>query len=160
MAPEARVGNVHELMFEGKHANAKTAQNPYVAGGHVSPPAGRRYADRARRAPGMIHAGDASCGRSPPPAGAGAAPGARPPTTSTSPPAGADLDASACAWAAGRRRMAAPVPSEECQMSSTETRPADADADVGEDDGYAHYARKDEIARAAVLGGLITALCG
>jgi hypothetical protein len=56
--------------------------------------------------------------------------------------------------------MAAPVPSEECQMSSTETRPADADADVGEDDGYAHYARKDEIARAAVLGGLITALCG
>ncbi len=56
--------------------------------------------------------------------------------------------------------MAAPVPSEERQMSSTETRPADADADIGEDDGYAHYARKDEIARAAVLGGLITALCG
>jgi Protein of unknown function (DUF3039) len=56
--------------------------------------------------------------------------------------------------------MAAPVPFEERQMSSTETRPADADADVGEDDGYAHYARKDEIARAAVLGGLITALCG
>jgi hypothetical protein len=56
--------------------------------------------------------------------------------------------------------MAAPVPSEECQMSSTETRPADADADIGEDDSYAHYARKDEIARAAVLGGLITALCG
>jgi hypothetical protein len=25
----------------------------------VSPPAGRPYADRARRAPGMIHAGDA-----------------------------------------------------------------------------------------------------
>jgi Protein of unknown function (DUF3039) len=47
-------------------------------------------------------------------------------------------------------------------MSGTETRPAevDADTDVGEDDGYAHYARKDEIARAAVLGGLITALCG
>jgi hypothetical protein len=56
--------------------------------------------------------------------------------------------------------MAAPIPFEERQMSSTETRPADADADVGEDDGYAHYARKDEIARAAVLGGLITALCG
>jgi hypothetical protein len=56
--------------------------------------------------------------------------------------------------------MAAPVPFEESQMSSTETRPADADADVGEDDSYAHYARKDEIARAAVLGGLITALCG
>jgi Protein of unknown function (DUF3039) len=56
--------------------------------------------------------------------------------------------------------MAAPVPLEERQMSSTETRPADADADAGEDDGYAHYARKEEIARAAVLGGLITALCG
>jgi hypothetical protein len=54
--------------------------------------------------------------------------------------------------------MAAPVPSEECQMSNTETRPADAD--IGEDDRYAHNARKDEIARAAVLGGLITALCG
>jgi Protein of unknown function (DUF3039) len=45
-------------------------------------------------------------------------------------------------------------------MSGTETRPADARTDAGEDDGYAHYARKDEIARAAVLGGLITALCG
>jgi hypothetical protein len=56
--------------------------------------------------------------------------------------------------------MAAPVPFEERQMSSTETRPADADADLGEEDGYAHYARKEEIARAAVLGGLITALCG
>jgi hypothetical protein len=27
-------------------------------------------------------------------------------------------------------------------MSGTETRPADADTDVGEDDGYAHHARK------------------
>ena len=44
-------------------------------------------------------------------------------------------------------------------MSNTETRPIDADADTGED-GYAHYARKDEIARAAVLGGTVTALCG
>jgi hypothetical protein len=58
--------------------------------------------------------------------------------------------------------MAAPVPLEERQMSSTETRPADADADadVGEDDGYAHYARKEEITRAAIEGGTITALCG
>jgi hypothetical protein len=56
--------------------------------------------------------------------------------------------------------MTAPVPFEERQMSSTETRPADADADIGEDDRHAHYARKEEIARAAVLGGLITALCG
>ena len=38
-------------------------------------------------------------------------------------------------------------------MPSTETRPVESDADTGEDDGYAHYARKDEIARAAVLGG-------
>ena len=45
-------------------------------------------------------------------------------------------------------------------MPSTETRPVDADPDTGEDDGYAHYARKDEIARAAVLGGTIIALCG
>ena len=45
-------------------------------------------------------------------------------------------------------------------MPGTETRPVESDADTGEDDGYAHYARKEEIARAAVLGGLITALCG
>jgi hypothetical protein len=56
--------------------------------------------------------------------------------------------------------MAAPIPFQECQMSSTETRPADADADIGEDDGYAHYARKEEITRAAIEGGTITALCG
>ena len=45
--------------------------------------------------------------------------------------------------------------------SGTETTPTPvtSDADTG-DDGYAHYARKDEIARAAVLGGTITALCG
>jgi hypothetical protein len=45
-------------------------------------------------------------------------------------------------------------------MSSTETTPVASDADTGEDDGYAHYARKEEITRAAVLGGLVTALCG
>ena len=45
-------------------------------------------------------------------------------------------------------------------MSSTETTPVVSDADTGEDDRYAHYARKDEITRAAVLGGLVTALCG
>ena len=34
-------------------------QNPYVTrGGGVSPPAGRPYANRARRAKGMVHAGD------------------------------------------------------------------------------------------------------
>jgi hypothetical protein len=45
-------------------------------------------------------------------------------------------------------------------MASTETRPVESDADTGEDDGYAHYARKEEIARAAVLGGTVIALCG
>jgi hypothetical protein len=45
-------------------------------------------------------------------------------------------------------------------MSSTETTPVVSDADTGEDDGYAHYARKEEITRAAVLSGLVTALCG
>jgi hypothetical protein len=43
----------------GRAIDVNPVQNPYVAGGHVSPPAGRRYADRAGRAPGMIHAGDA-----------------------------------------------------------------------------------------------------
>jgi hypothetical protein len=42
----------------GRAIDVNRVQNPYVAGGHVSPSAGRSYADRARRAPGMIHAGD------------------------------------------------------------------------------------------------------
>jgi hypothetical protein len=33
-------------------------ENPYVAGSHVSPPAGRRYLDRSRRRPGMVVEGD------------------------------------------------------------------------------------------------------
>jgi D-alanyl-D-alanine carboxypeptidase len=33
-------------------------ENPYVAGGHVSPPAGRPFADRSREAKGMVHDGD------------------------------------------------------------------------------------------------------
>ena len=45
-------------------------------------------------------------------------------------------------------------------MSTTETEPVLSDSDAHEDDGYAHYAEKAEIARAAVMGGLITALCG
>jgi hypothetical protein len=49
---------------------------------------------------------------------------------------------------------------EEPHMATTETRPDLADADVQEGDGYAHYANKEEITRAAVLGGLVTALCG
>jgi D-alanyl-D-alanine carboxypeptidase len=43
----------------GRAIDVNPVQNPYVAGRHVSPPAGRPYADRARRAPGMIRAGDA-----------------------------------------------------------------------------------------------------
>jgi Protein of unknown function (DUF3039) len=49
---------------------------------------------------------------------------------------------------------------EEPTMPGTETRPVESDADTSEDDGYAHYARKDEIARAAIEGGTIIALCG
>ena len=33
-------------------------ENPYVSGSHVSPPAGREYADRSGDAAGMIHDGD------------------------------------------------------------------------------------------------------
>ena len=35
-------------------------ENPYVSGDHVSPPAGKPYADRTRNEPGMIHGGDAT----------------------------------------------------------------------------------------------------
>jgi hypothetical protein len=49
---------------------------------------------------------------------------------------------------------------EEPHMATTETRPDLADTDTHEGDGYAHYARKEEITRAAIQGGTITALCG
>jgi D-alanyl-D-alanine carboxypeptidase len=42
----------------GKAIDINPVENPYVSGSHVSPPAGRPYADRSRRAKGMIHAGD------------------------------------------------------------------------------------------------------
>jgi hypothetical protein len=44
--------------------------------------------------------------------------------------------------------------------SKTETDPARPTSDTGEGDGYAHYANKTEITRAAVEGGRVTALCG
>jgi hypothetical protein len=44
--------------------------------------------------------------------------------------------------------------------TETETKPAQRETDTGEGDGYAHYARKEEITRAAIEGGTITALCG
>ena len=42
----------------GQAIDINPVQNPYVAGSHVSPPAGAEYVDRSRRAKGMIHAGD------------------------------------------------------------------------------------------------------
>jgi hypothetical protein len=45
-------------------------------------------------------------------------------------------------------------------MPGTETRPVESDTDTGEGDGYAHYADKTEITRAAIEGGTVTALCG
>jgi hypothetical protein len=45
-------------------------------------------------------------------------------------------------------------------MSRTETDPIVSGSDTDSDDGYAHYADKTEITRAAVMGGLVTALCG
>jgi D-alanyl-D-alanine carboxypeptidase len=43
----------------GRAIDVNPLRNPYVTrGGRVSPPAGRPYADRTRRAAGMIHGGD------------------------------------------------------------------------------------------------------
>jgi hypothetical protein len=42
----------------GLAVDVNPVQNPYVAGSHVSPPAGAKYLDRSRRAKGMIHGGD------------------------------------------------------------------------------------------------------
>jgi hypothetical protein len=43
----------------GRAIDLNPLRNPYVTrGGRVSPPAGRPYANRARRAAGMIHAND------------------------------------------------------------------------------------------------------
>jgi hypothetical protein len=43
----------------GLAVDLNPVENPYVAGSHVSPPAGVPFADRSREAPGMIHDGDA-----------------------------------------------------------------------------------------------------
>jgi D-alanyl-D-alanine carboxypeptidase len=42
----------------GLAIDLNTVENPYVHGGLVEPPAGRRYLDRSRRRPGMIVSGD------------------------------------------------------------------------------------------------------
>ncbi len=44
----------------GRAIDVNPIENPYVSGSHVSPPAGRPYADRSRNAKGMIHRGDAA----------------------------------------------------------------------------------------------------
>jgi hypothetical protein len=45
----------------GRAIDVNPIENPYVtSSGHVSPPAGRPFADRSRKVPGMIHAGDAT----------------------------------------------------------------------------------------------------
>jgi hypothetical protein len=49
---------------------------------------------------------------------------------------------------------------EEPTMPSTETDLSLPESDTGDGDGYAHYARKEEITRAAIEGGTIVALCG
>jgi hypothetical protein len=43
----------------GKAIDLNTVENPYVRGDYVSPPKGRRYADRSQHLPGMVHQGDA-----------------------------------------------------------------------------------------------------
>jgi hypothetical protein len=43
----------------GLAIDINTVENPWVDGADVSPPNGRPYADRSRKATGMIHAGDA-----------------------------------------------------------------------------------------------------
>jgi hypothetical protein len=45
----------------GRAIDLNPIENPYVTpSGHVSPPAGRPYADRSRDAEGMVHGGDAT----------------------------------------------------------------------------------------------------
>jgi hypothetical protein len=45
-------------------------------------------------------------------------------------------------------------------VSEQQTEPRTSDGDTGDAGDVAHYARKDEITRAAIEGGLVTALCG
>jgi len=42
----------------GKAIDINPVENPYVSGGHVSPPAGVEYTDRSEDRTGMIHRGD------------------------------------------------------------------------------------------------------
>ena len=42
----------------GRALDLDPVENPYVSGDHVSPPAGRRFADRSLHRRGMVHRGD------------------------------------------------------------------------------------------------------
>jgi hypothetical protein len=44
----------------GRAIDINPLENPYIVGGRVLPPAGRRYVDRSLERKGMIHAGDAA----------------------------------------------------------------------------------------------------
>ena len=57
----------------------------------------------------------------------------------------------------------APAPITAPVIAPVETpveRPVPIDTDGGDHDRFAHYARKDDVARAYVTGEAITALCG
>jgi len=43
----------------GRAIDLNPLENPYVDGGHVSPPGGRRFADRRLHVKGLVHDGDA-----------------------------------------------------------------------------------------------------
>ena len=45
-------------------------------------------------------------------------------------------------------------------MSEQQTEPRTTDGDTNGADDVAHYARKVDITRAAIEGGMVTALCG
>jgi hypothetical protein len=54
VAPGPKRWSVHAY---GEAVDVNTVENPYLVGGRVRPPAGRRYLDRARSRPGMAVAG-------------------------------------------------------------------------------------------------------
>jgi len=45
-------------------------------------------------------------------------------------------------------------------VSTTQIRPETSDTRTGEGDDYAHFARREDIVRASIEGGRVTALCG
>jgi DUF3039 family protein len=66
-------------------------------------------------------------------------------------------------WHYGRRTQIeyVHIGSEERSMSVTPTTtPETMPGDTDDGDEYAHYARAEEITRAAIEGGKVTALCG